>query len=107
MLQLVHVDTCGPFEPARNGERYFLHILDNHSRMTWTFPMRTRDEASLCLSRWRVEVERESDTKLKAVRSDNAPELVKILKQWETQCGIAHNPTEAYNSLQNLSLIHI
>lgn len=101
VLQLVHVDTCGPFEPARNGERYFLHILDNHSRMTWTYPIKTRDEAPLCLSKWKAEVERESDTKLKAVRSDNAPELVKILKQWETQCGIAHNPTEAYNSLQN------
>jgi hypothetical protein len=34
VLQLVHVDTCGPFEPVRNGERYFLYVLDNHSRMT-------------------------------------------------------------------------
>jgi hypothetical protein len=101
VLQLVHVDTCGPFEPARNGERYFLHVLDNHSRMTWTYPMNTKDEAPLHLSKWKVEAERESDTKLKAVKSDNAPELVKILKQWETQSGIAHNPTEAYNSLQN------
>jgi hypothetical protein len=26
---------------------------------------------------------------------------MKILKQWEIQDGIAYNPTEAYNSLQN------
>ncbi|KAI0995896.1 hypothetical protein K3495_g12285, partial [Podosphaera aphanis] len=66
VLQLLHIDTCGPFEPARNGERYFLHLLDNHSRMAWTYPMKTRDEAPLYLSKWKTEVERESDTKLKA-----------------------------------------
>jgi hypothetical protein len=69
--------------------------------MTWTYLMNTKDEAPLHLSKWKVEAERESDIKLKAVKSDNALELMKILKQWETQSGIAYNLTEAYNSLQN------
>jgi hypothetical protein len=33
VLQLIHINICGLFEPARNEERYFPHILDNHLRM--------------------------------------------------------------------------
>jgi hypothetical protein len=84
VLQLVYVDTYSPFEPVRNGERYFLYVLNNHLRMTWTYLMNTKDEVLLHLSKWKVEAERESDIKLKAVKSDNALELIKILKQWET-----------------------
>jgi hypothetical protein len=84
VLQLVHIDIYGLFEPTRNEERYFLHILDNHLRMIWIYLLKSRDEALNRLILWRTKAERESDTKLKAVRSDNAPELMKILKQWET-----------------------
>jgi hypothetical protein len=49
--------------------------------MIWTYPLKSRDEAPNCLISWRTKAERESDTKLKAVRSDNALELMKILKQ--------------------------
>ena len=101
VLALVSIDICGPLELGLNGERYFLQILDNYSRHIWTFPIKSRDEAPKVLESWKVKVERQSRRKLRAVRSDNARELIEILQQWERRDGIRHHLTEPYNSIQN------
>ena len=101
VLALVSVDICGPLDKSLNGEFYFLHIVDNYSRKWWIYPMKSRDQAPEFLNQWKLKVELETQQKLQAVRSDNAPELLKLLKQWERSNGVALNPTEAYNSLQN------
>ena len=94
VLELVSIDVCGPFERSRNGERYFLHIVDNYSRKCWTHPIQTRDQAPGHLETWKLKVELDTGLKLKAVRLDNAPELMKLLRQWEKDLGISTNPTE-------------
>lgn len=101
ILELVSIDICGPMEEALNGERYFLHIVDNYSRKKWSYAIKSRDAASEALGQWRLQVELQTDLKVKAVRSDNARELLKVLRQWESEFGTAVNPTEAYNSIQN------
>jgi len=44
-------------------------------------------------------VELETGLKLKAIRSDSARELVRLLKTWETDFSITFNLIEAYNSI--------
>ncbi|KAK9741235.1 hypothetical protein RND81_03G091300 [Saponaria officinalis] len=38
IFELIHVDLWGPFRtPSLTGAHYFLTVLDDHSRLTWTF----------------------------------------------------------------------
>ncbi|KAI7159413.1 hypothetical protein KC324_g13609 [Hortaea werneckii] len=101
VLELVSIDICGPIEKALNGERYFLHIVDNSSRKKWSHAMKSRDAAPETLDRWKLQVELQTGLKVKAVRLDNARELLKVVRQWESEFGTVINPTEAYNSIQN------
>nr|GEV09103.1 retrovirus-related Pol polyprotein from transposon TNT 1-94 [Tanacetum cinerariifolium] len=44
-LQLLHMDLCGPMRVAIiNGKRYVLVIVDDYSRYTWTYFLRSKDE---------------------------------------------------------------
>nr|GEY94132.1 retrovirus-related Pol polyprotein from transposon TNT 1-94 [Tanacetum cinerariifolium] len=44
-LQLLHMDLCGPIRVASiNGKRYVLVIVDDYSRFTWTYFLRSKDE---------------------------------------------------------------
>nr|GEX77973.1 hypothetical protein [Tanacetum cinerariifolium] len=44
-LQLLHMDLCGLMRVASiNGKRYVLVIVDDYSRYTWTYFLRSKDE---------------------------------------------------------------
>nr|GEW12273.1 copia protein [Tanacetum cinerariifolium] len=44
-LQLLHMDLCGPMWVASiNGKKYVLVIVDDYSRYTWTYFLRSNDE---------------------------------------------------------------
>nr|GFB69226.1 retrovirus-related Pol polyprotein from transposon TNT 1-94 [Tanacetum cinerariifolium] len=44
-LQLLHMDLCGPMRVASiNGKRYVLVIVDDYSRYTWTYFLRSKNE---------------------------------------------------------------
>nr|GEX23839.1 retrovirus-related Pol polyprotein from transposon TNT 1-94 [Tanacetum cinerariifolium] len=44
-LHLLHMDLCGPMRVAGiNGKRYVLVIVDDYSRYTWVYFLRTKDE---------------------------------------------------------------
>nr|GEZ90729.1 hypothetical protein [Tanacetum cinerariifolium] len=44
-LQLLHMDLCGPMWVASiNEKRYVLVIVDDYSRYTWTYFLRSKDE---------------------------------------------------------------
>ncbi|GKC43725.1 retrovirus-related pol polyprotein from transposon TNT 1-94 [Tanacetum coccineum] len=45
-LELLHMDLCGPMRVASiNGKKYILVIVDDYSRYTWVYFLRTKDEA--------------------------------------------------------------
>lgn len=45
LFDLVHIDTWGPFSvPSVDDFRYFLTIVEDHSRATWVYMMKTKDE---------------------------------------------------------------
>ncbi|GJW09376.1 retrovirus-related pol polyprotein from transposon TNT 1-94 [Tanacetum coccineum] len=44
-LQLLHMDLCGPLRvESINGKKYVLVIVDDYSRYTWTYFLRSKDE---------------------------------------------------------------
>ncbi|GJY45076.1 retrovirus-related pol polyprotein from transposon TNT 1-94 [Tanacetum coccineum] len=45
-LHLLHMDLCGPMRVTSiNGKKYILVIVDDHSRYTWVYFIRSKDEA--------------------------------------------------------------
>ena len=101
ILALLSIDICGALPTSREGYRYFLEIVDNHSRRTWLLMLKTKGEAIESLRKWRLETELATGARVKAVRSDNAPELKTTLDEWCSSIGIAPQYTISYMSTQN------
>ncbi|KAH0637483.1 hypothetical protein KY289_037398 [Solanum tuberosum] len=75
-FELIHVDTWGPYKvPTYNHYKYFLTIVDDFTRGTWTFLLATKSNALTVLQSFILMVARQFDAKIKMVRSDNAMEL--------------------------------
>jgi hypothetical protein len=100
-LALISFDVAGPFPTSYRGYKYFGEIIDNWSRKTWTLLFKSREEVLPKLNRWRKSVERNSGYKVLATMTDNAPEILQTLKEWETNDGVRVGSTEPYTSAQN------
>ena len=81
ILHLVSFDVCGSFLLLRLGYEYFLLFIDNYSRFNWVRPMKIRDDCYAVLDSWKLSIECRTDEKLRAVRLDNALELLKQVKK--------------------------
>lgn len=101
ILDLISIDACGPLPFSLTGNSYFLQIVDNRSRKTWIICTKDRKSIVRELNTWKKVVELQSNKKLKAVRLDNAKELLSIVNQWVKECGLILQDTEPYTSHQN------
>ena len=89
IFDLIHCDIWGPFHVATHtGHKYFLSIVDDHSRYVWIHLLHSKSEASKLLQNFVTWAETQFGITIKAIRSDNAPEL-KITEFLETK-GIDH-----------------
>lgn len=76
LFDLIHVDTWGPYKtPTHDGFKYFLTIVDDHIRATWTFLLSTKSNAFTVLKQFFAMVKTQFHTTVKILRSDNALEL--------------------------------
>ena len=76
IFELLHIDVWGPFSVETvDGYKYFLTIVDDYSRATWIYLMRTKSEVLTVFPAFVTLVENQYNVKVKYVRSDNAPEL--------------------------------
>ncbi|KAL0394628.1 UNVERIFIED_CONTAM: Retrovirus-related Pol polyprotein from transposon TNT 1-94 [Sesamum latifolium] len=94
LLDLVHTDVCGPLSiSARGGFSYFITFIDDHSRYGYVYLMRYKSEAFGRFKEYRLEVENQTNRKIKSLRSDRGGEYLsgefidylkqnKILSQW-------------------------
>jgi transposase InsO family protein len=75
-LELVHMDLCGPIMPlTADGKKYFLLLIDDHSRYMWLELIRTKDEALRLFNKVKALAEIEHGSKLLAFRSDRSREF--------------------------------
>ncbi|CAI7814361.1 unnamed protein product [Closterium sp. NIES-54] len=103
-LALVHMDVVGPTRtPSLSGSRYFLTIVDDHTRAVWVYPLKTKGEvAAAVLKEWMPRAQRESGHKVKVISTNNGGEFIGadfevVLKKK----GIQHQLTVPYNPQQN------
>ncbi|CAI7829511.1 unnamed protein product [Closterium sp. NIES-54] len=76
-LALVHMDVVGPTRaPSLSGSRYFLTIVDDHTRAVWVYPLKSKGEvAAAVLKEWMLRALRESGHKVKVICTDNGGEF--------------------------------
>ncbi|KAI0999167.1 hypothetical protein K3495_g9029 [Podosphaera aphanis] len=100
-LALIHLDIAGSFPSSLRGNRWFISILDSCTRKLWVICCKTKDESILALDQWKLRVEFQTGEKIKAVRSDNAGEILKVITKWKVERNTQIEPTTITTSNQN------
>lgn len=73
---MLHIDLWGPFSvTTAEGYKHFLTIVDDHTRVTWVYLLRTKAEVLKAFPEFLMMIEKQYNAQVKGVRSDNAPEL--------------------------------
>ncbi|GJY77393.1 retrovirus-related pol polyprotein from transposon TNT 1-94 [Tanacetum coccineum] len=75
-LKLIHMDLCGPIRVETiNSKRYILVIVDDYSRYTWVYFLRTKDEAPEMIIKFINQIQRNMKVQVLKVQSDNGTEF--------------------------------
>ena len=99
-IDLLHLDIWGPFHvPTVDGYKYFLTIVDDCTRVTWVYLLKDKSSVITVFPEFLTFVETQFKTSVKAIQTDNAPELsfTSLLKN---KC-IQHYFSCAYTPQQN------
>ncbi|XP_075084919.1 uncharacterized protein LOC142168154 [Nicotiana tabacum] len=76
LFQLIHIDTWGPYHTQTySGAKYFLTIVDDFSRATWTHLMSSKSNAFTLLKVFIATVKTQFNLSVQTMRSDNSLEL--------------------------------
>jgi hypothetical protein len=55
ILELIHSDVCGPMPaPSLNGHVYYVIFIDDFSRKSWIYFMKTKNEIFKCFMSSRI-----------------------------------------------------
>jgi transposase InsO family protein len=76
ILDYVHFDLWGASRKTSvGGARYMLTIIDDYSRKVWPYFLKHKSEAFSAFKEWKVMVERQTEKKVKKLRTDNGMEF--------------------------------
>nr|GEW14065.1 hypothetical protein [Tanacetum cinerariifolium] len=91
-LQLLHMDLCGPMQvESINEKKYVLVIVDDYSRYTWTYFLRSKDETPEVLIDFFKLVQRGLHAQVRTVRTDKGTKFLnKNLHAYFAKEGIEH-----------------
>jgi hypothetical protein len=72
ILDLIHSDVCGPM-PVKSlgGSLYYVIFIDDYSRKTWLYLLKTKDEVFNKFQEFKAEIESLTNKKIKTLRIDN------------------------------------
>lgn len=100
---LVHLDVWGPYKVLTiGGFKYFLTIVDDFTRATWVYLLKSKDEVFNCFLAFFKVLQNQFGVKIKTIRSDNGTEFVNShMKNFCITEGILHQTTCAYTPQQN------
>jgi transposase InsO family protein len=74
-LELIHLDVCGPMpSTSLSGYVYYFSFIDDYSRKTWVYFLKSKDEVLRKFMEFKALVENISKIKIKILRSDNGGE---------------------------------
>jgi len=103
VLGLIHSDICGPMSiKDLSGAEYFVTFIDDHSRKTWIYFLKTKDEVFGRFKEFKALVENLIGKKIKVLHSNNGGEYVdKDFTDFCAREGIEREWTTPYNPEQN------
>lgn len=91
----------GPFATTSTlGHRYFLTLVDDYTRYTWTIFLKTKDQTKNSLIQFVAYIETQFKTSLKCLRSDNESEFI-ALTSYLLSKGIIHQKSCIETPQQN------
>ncbi|KAL0451846.1 UNVERIFIED_CONTAM: Retrovirus-related Pol polyprotein from transposon RE1 [Sesamum latifolium] len=102
-FDLLHIDIWGPYkEPSLSGGHYVLTIVDDYSRVTWTYLMHHKSQTTSVLSSFLTKIPTQFDAKVRTLRTDNGSEFLRNTCQTLIQNhGIEHQRICIYTPQQN------
>ncbi|CAM8984340.1 unnamed protein product [Rhodiola kirilowii] len=102
-LELIHADVWGSYSTnTMSGCRFFLTIVDDFSRTTWTFLMKKKSEVSALVIKFFKLIETQYNDKIKTFRSDNGTEFFNdTLAQFFSDRGCIQQSSCPYTPQQN------
>ena len=94
---LVHSDVWTSPVASVSGAKYFVTFIDCHSRMTWVYLMRHKDETFQCFKNFYAYVKNHFNVQVQVIRSDNGTEYVnKVFGTFLSEHGILHQIGRAH-----------
>ena len=102
-LDLIRTDVCGKIAPSSlGGANYFLTFIDEATKYTWVYFLKTKGEVFTKFKEWKVFVEKQFDRNLKIICSDIGEEYVfNIFEKYLKTEGIKHERTIIKTPEQN------
>jgi hypothetical protein len=75
ILDLIHSNVCSPM-PVRSlgGSLYYVIFIDDYSRKTWLYLLKSKDEVFSKFQEFKAEIENLMNKKIKRLRTDNGRE---------------------------------
>lgn len=104
LLEIVYSDICGPFNnvPSFSGGRYFATFIDDYSRMTFVYILKTKGEIFSAFQNYKHLAETQTGRKIKCINMDNAKENVsRQFRKFLEDSGIRLVTTIPYTPQQN------
>jgi transposase InsO family protein len=96
-------DVCGSMPSSSiSGYVYYVSFIDDYSRKTWIYILKTKDEVFSKFKEFKALIENLSESNIKILRSDNGGEYTS--KEFVNFCkdvGIKRELTTPYNPQQN------
>ena len=101
-LELLHVDLFGPPSwDSLGGKKYGLVIVDDYSRYTWVFFLKSKDETKATFIDFAKQAQSKYTMAILAIRSDNGPEFKNYtLEEFLSDEGIEHQYSAPYTPQQ-------
>ena len=98
-LELIHSDVCSPIpSTSLSGFEYYVTFIDDYSRKTWIYFLKTKDEVFEKFKEFKDLIEKHLERRIKTLKIDNGGEYTS--KEFEAFCkevGIKRERTTPYN----------
>ena len=100
---LIHSDVWGPSPKiASTGHRWFVIFVDDCTRMTWIYLLKTKDEVFSVFQAFHAMVQNQFSSKIKILRSDNGGEFINHrFQSYFQQHGLLHETSCSQTPQQN------
>jgi transposase InsO family protein len=93
VLDLVHSNVCKMSMRSTGGAKYFVTFIDDFSRKDWVYVLKTKYQVLSVFKQFQVSAKRETEKKIKCLRTDNGGEYIGPFDAYCKEKGIRHHFT--------------